>query len=91
VTFDRNKFCEIVRRHARFLSPAEDLPTTISLQQLGLDSVGSIDLLLDLEQAFECHFPDTLLTANTFQNATTLELALRSCIQSCNQSAGSKP
>ena len=44
----------------------------MSLKDLGLDSLASIDLLLELEDEFDVVFSDELLTEKTFENANTL-------------------
>ncbi|MEM5662573.1 phosphopantetheine-binding protein [Bacillus cereus] len=39
---------------------------------MGLDSLGSINLLLDIEEAYDIVIPDEYLTDETFSTANTL-------------------
>ncbi|MEI3896109.1 MULTISPECIES: phosphopantetheine-binding protein [Bacillus] len=43
-----------------------------TLKDMGLDSMASIELLLELEDQFDIVFPDELLTEETFSTAKTL-------------------
>ncbi|HRQ89070.1 MAG TPA: phosphopantetheine-binding protein, partial [Bacteroidia bacterium] len=58
----------VVRPHLRFLSAADPLGSGQNLGALGLDSMASIDLLLDLENAFDVSISDDDLTENSFSN-----------------------
>lgn len=71
------KFMDILRRHLRFLPEDQSIPPEVELKMLGLDSLKAIDLLLELENAFDIFFPDTMFTNDTFRTATTLEKAVR--------------
>ncbi|EEL19872.1 acyl carrier protein [Bacillus toyonensis] len=42
------------------------------LKELGLDSLASIELLLEIEEAYEIIFPDELLTEDTFSSSHNL-------------------
>lgn len=55
----------------------ELLPSGSTLIELGLSSVSIVNLVLDLENDFDIEFPDSLLTAATFQTVATLESAIR--------------
>ena len=70
-----------LRPHLRLLEPDQPIPPATDLGQLGLDSMGAIDLLLALEQAFGVKVPDSLLTAETFETAAALEQAVRPLVQ----------
>lgn len=65
-----NKFLEIISKHLQEEINL-DLKNT-ELKDLGLDSLASIELLLDLEEHYEIAFPDELLTEETFSTASTL-------------------
>jgi acyl carrier protein len=56
----------------------EDVNTNLKadLKDIGLDSMASIELLLELEDQFNVSFPDELLTEETFLTAETLWDAL---------------
>ncbi|MGG0646513.1 phosphopantetheine-binding protein [Bacillus mycoides] len=42
------------------------------LKELGLDSLASIELLLELEEMYDITFPDELLTEDTFSSGSNL-------------------
>lgn len=52
--------------------PGGDIPMDEELTNLGLDSMKSISLLLDLENSLGFVFPDELLNAETFRTARHL-------------------
>lgn len=56
----------VVRPHLKFLSSDEELEPSRNLGEAGLDSMASIDLLLDLERTFGVTIPDDDLTENSF-------------------------
>lgn len=58
----------VVRPHLKFLPDGETLEPLRDLGELGLDSMASIDLLLDLEKAFSITISDDELTENSFLN-----------------------
>jgi acyl carrier protein len=68
----------VLRRHLRDLQEEEPVPLETHLRDLGLDSMGAVNLLLDLEQTFQVVFPDELLTEETFRSAASLSRALAS-------------
>ncbi|CUB23870.1 D-alanine--poly(phosphoribitol) ligase subunit 2 [Bacillus safensis] len=56
------------------------------LKELGLDSLSSIELLLEIEAAYEITFPDELLTEDTFSSSHNLW----SIVRKLKGKAGSK-
>ncbi len=60
----------VVRPHLKFLAAGDALEPSRNLGEAGLDSMASIDLLLDLERTFGVAISDDDLTENSF---TTLE------------------
>lgn len=56
----------VVRPHLKFLGSGESLSPTQPLGEAGLDSMASIDLLLDLERTFGITISDDELTENSF-------------------------
>ncbi|MAS92991.1 MAG: phosphopantetheine-binding protein [Verrucomicrobiales bacterium] len=62
----------VVRPHLKLLSPEDTLTPEQSLGEAGLDSMASIDLLLDLEERFGVTIDDDNLTENSF--ATLAEI-----------------
>lgn len=56
----------VVRPHLKFLDEADALAPDQDLGEAGLDSMASIDLLLDIEDRFGIAIPDDLLTEDSF-------------------------
>lgn len=63
---------DVLRRNLRFVGPQDAFSLDTDLDTLGLDSMGAINLLFDLEQTFGVMFPDAMLTAETFRSGATL-------------------
>lgn len=76
----RQRFEEVLRRHLRGVPPDAQIPFDADLVNIGLDSVGTITLLLDLEDAFGISFPSSMLNPETFRTPATLERALGSLV-----------
>lgn len=74
----RDQVLDVLGRHLKYAPPDQDIPLDADLKELGLDSMGAIDLLLDLEQSLRIVFPDELLTEETFRNAANLIEAIGS-------------
>lgn len=60
----------IVRPHLKFVKDGESIAVDRNLGEAGLDSMASIDLLLDLEEKADIAISDDLITENSF---TSLE------------------
>lgn len=58
----------VVRPHLKRLEPGVILSPDASLGDLGLDSMASIDLLLDLEETFGISINDEELTERSFES-----------------------
>ena len=69
-------FATILRQYLRYLPADEPLPPAASLRDLGLDSMASVALMLDLEDRFAVSLPDSALTAQTFADPRSLWQAL---------------
>lgn len=63
----------VVRPHLKFLKPEDPLAPEQNLGEAGLDSMASIDLLLDLEDVFDVSIQDDLLTENSFANLVEIQ------------------
>jgi acyl carrier protein len=61
-----SRYEEVLRPHLPFAEPDRPLQGADDLRELGLDSMETIQLLLDLESSYGLTFPDELLTAETF-------------------------
>lgn len=66
------KLQDILRPKLRFLPAGTEVPMDEDLGTLGLDSMASIDLLMELEQEFGVQIPDDLMTADTFATGNHL-------------------
>jgi nodulation protein F len=60
------RFETLLRRHLPFLGANDQLSTDASLRDLGLDSMGVVELLADLESGYAVRFRDEALTMATF-------------------------
>lgn len=69
----QQQLLSILRPHLKFLPADQPVDMDASLGELGLDSMASIKLLLDLEQSFGVAVPDEALDENTFASARHLE------------------
>ena len=66
------QFEEIMRRYVPFLDADEPLDPDASLRELGLDSMGIIEMMGTLEAAYDVRFLDEMLNLQTFATARTL-------------------
>ncbi|MFG2842991.1 phosphopantetheine-binding protein [Kitasatospora sp. NPDC048296] len=66
------KFEETLRRFLPFLPPGEQLENDTPLRELGLDSLGTVELLGNLEAAYDVRFLDDALTPETFETPGVL-------------------
>lgn len=66
------EFESAVRAHLPGLEPGEPLDGEVQLVQYGLDSMGTVTLLVDLESALDVQFPDEALVPETFETASLL-------------------
>lgn len=64
-------FEEILRAHLT-VSPGAPLLADALLDRLGLDSMGTVMLLVQLEEAYSIVIPDELLEPGTFRTAASL-------------------
>ncbi len=72
-TFER-----VMRANLRLLPDDQELEPRVPLTDLGHDSMGTIQLLLELEEAMGVTFPDETLTPETFATAEALWTVLSS-------------
>ncbi|MEU1486927.1 phosphopantetheine-binding protein [Streptomyces sp. NPDC005752] len=75
------QFEEILRTFLPFLPPQEPLTTDEELKDLGLDSLGMVQLLGTLEEAYQVRFRDSALTMGTFRSAGVLWETVESMLQ----------
>ena len=75
-----NRFEEIMRAALPFLAAGERLDPDADLRDLGLDSMGTVELLTQLERAYGVRFTDDLLSMDTFATPGVLWGALPSIV-----------
>jgi len=76
------KFEMLLRGYLTFLSPTEPLESDAQLRDLGLDSMGMVELLGNLEDTYQVRFLDDALTMDTFQSPSVLWKAVGSLLPS---------
>ena len=64
-------FERVLRSHLPWMDSDESLLPDTVLAHKGLDSLGTVSLLLELEDAFDVGIPDELLTFETFETVET--------------------
>lgn len=67
-----DQFEQILRPFLPFLPPQEELEPGADLTDLGLDSLGTVQLLGSLEEAYQVRFRDSALTMDTFRTPRVL-------------------
>jgi len=72
-----HQFEDVLRRYLPFLAADEALPGDASLRDLGLDSLGTVELLAQLEAGYAVRFVDDALSLETFETAGVLWETLR--------------
>jgi acyl carrier protein len=70
------QFEETLRAHLPFLGPDEPLTPEDDLRDLGLDSIGTVELLATLENTYDVRFVDDALKPETFATTGVLWAAL---------------
>ncbi|MEV4556236.1 phosphopantetheine-binding protein [Kitasatospora sp. NPDC049285] len=65
-------FLDVLRRYLPGLAPQQEPAPDTELAAYGLDSMGSISLMLELEETLDVTFPEEQLSADTFRTAGTL-------------------
>ena len=70
------QFEEVLRRHLRS-AKANAIKYDAELVQLGLDSMTTVAVLLDMEKTFNIRFPDDMLVEGTFRTAGKLKEAVQ--------------
>ncbi|MFG1949343.1 acyl carrier protein [Nonomuraea sp. NPDC048826] len=60
------RFEGLLRQHLPFLPTGAEIPPDLSLRDYGLDSVGTVELLAMLEDAYQVRFADDSLKLERF-------------------------
>lgn len=67
-----DEFESVLRAHLPGLGDGEPLEADVQLVQYGLDSMGTVNLLVALESSLDVQFPDDALVPETFETAERL-------------------
>lgn len=67
-----NEFDTVLRAYLPLLSPGAQLDPGVALADLGLDSMGTVGLLVEIEETFAIVIPDEALTPETFATPRSL-------------------
>jgi acyl carrier protein len=67
-----DRFAGLLRQHLPYLAPDEQLDENASLRDLGLDSMGMVELLSAVESAYDVQLRDDALNTETFATPATL-------------------
>ncbi|MCX4723206.1 phosphopantetheine-binding protein [Streptomyces sp. NPDC090052] len=70
------QFEELLRKYLPFLGPHETLTADSGLRDLGLDSLGTVEMLASLETMYDVRFVDDMLTTETFATPGVLWAAV---------------
>ncbi len=62
----------VLRRHLPHIGEHEPLERSTPLDAAGLDSIATVQLIFDLEDAFGTEFPPDAMTESTFATAGSL-------------------
>ncbi|MFE0176333.1 phosphopantetheine-binding protein [Streptomyces sp. NPDC059002] len=76
-----DQFEQSVRTFLPFLAPQEPLEPDAELRDLGLDSLGMVQLLGTLEETYQIRFLDGALTLETFRSARVLWATVEGMLQ----------
>ncbi|MEU6868885.1 acyl carrier protein [Streptomyces sp. NPDC046876] len=67
-----SRFEPIVRPHLTFLPDDAEFSADLDLRDFGLDSLGIVDLLIELENTYQVTFTDDALAMETFATPGSL-------------------
>jgi acyl carrier protein len=68
---------KVLSDHGRLLVGVETLGDDDDLYQAGLTSHANVTVMLQLEDAFDVEFPDTMLRRSTFESVAAIRRALQ--------------
>lgn len=72
---------EVLGSNEAFAGKADRLSEDDSLFDMGLDSFGSVQLMLALEERFDVEFPDSLLNRKSFATIRAIREAVSTLIR----------
>ena len=74
-------FLEVLQRSVKLPPHLGRIPMDSDLMEFGLDSIGAVQLLLDMEEAFGITIPESMIGVELYRSATALRLAVRSQVE----------
>ncbi|WP_019545199.1 phosphopantetheine-binding protein [Streptomyces sulphureus] len=77
---------QVLRTHLR--EDTGELPYSGRLVDLGIDSLATVQLLIDVEEAFGIFFPDELVTAKTFNTIGSLRSVIETLVDEKGRERG---
>lgn len=69
---DIEELLVLLRPYLKFMAASEQLGIDDDLISVGLDSMGTVDLLLEVEERFNMTIPDEFLVDETFATPSAL-------------------
>ena len=81
----------LLAAHARLLVPVDQLQDTSDLYEAGLTSLSTVNLMLVLEEHFDCEFTDRMLARKTFATIRSLSGAIAELRGENSKPAASAP
>ena len=75
------RFLAILRRHLPRIAPSDELAFDAPLRELGLDSMATVRLVMELERELGIILPDSRLTTETFADAASVWTAVRKTME----------
>ena len=70
----------LILEHLKLVETTEQIGDTDDLTTLGMDSMAATNMMIDIEDEFDIHFLDEMLTPETFKSAESLSLAIDSLL-----------
>jgi acyl carrier protein len=67
-----DEFEALLRQHLPFIAPDEKLSSGSPLRDFGLDSLGTVELLANLESRYDVRFTDDALAPESFETPKVL-------------------
>jgi len=75
------RFLAVLRRHLPLIAPADELPSDAPLRELGLDSMATVRLVMELESELGVVLRESSLTTETFADAASVWDAVRKTME----------
>ena len=66
------RLLDLVKKYLKYWDKETNIDFDMNLKDLGLDSIASIQLLIEIEDEFDIEITDEYLTDNTFSTISSL-------------------